>query len=80
MPRDRRRVVIEHVTPVVDGGRFPVKRGVGEPIDVLADVFADGNDLLRVMLRHRVIATGAVELLCETIRLMNEDLLSLGCR
>jgi starch synthase (maltosyl-transferring) len=61
VPRDRRRVVIEDVTPVVDGGRFPVKRSVGEPIDVEAAVFADGDDDLRVLLRHRVIAAGAGE-------------------
>ena len=30
---DRRRVVIEGVEPCVDGGRFPIKRGVGEEVD-----------------------------------------------
>ncbi|MEZ5316322.1 MAG: maltotransferase domain-containing protein [Vicinamibacterales bacterium] len=61
VPRDRRRVVIEDVAPAVDGGRFPIKRVVGEPIDVEADVFADGDDTLRVLLRHRVIGAGASE-------------------
>ena len=28
------RVIIEDVTPQVDGGRFPVKRTVGEDVDV----------------------------------------------
>ena len=40
----RRRVVIERVTPEIDGGRFPVKRTVGEILSVEADVFADGHD------------------------------------
>jgi len=30
----RRRVVIEGVTPEIDGGRFPVKRVVGETVTV----------------------------------------------
>jgi starch synthase (maltosyl-transferring) len=39
-----RRVVIEGVTPAVDGGRFAAKASVGEPVDVRADVFVDGHD------------------------------------
>lgn len=40
----RRRVVIEGITPEVDAGRFPVKRTVGELVQVEADVFTDGHD------------------------------------
>jgi starch synthase (maltosyl-transferring) len=47
------RVVIEGVTPEVDGGRFPVKRVVGETVVVGADVFAEGHDRLAVALRFR---------------------------
>ena len=47
------RVVIENVQPHVDGGRFPVKRCVGDPVVVQADVFADGHDALAVRLRFR---------------------------
>jgi len=39
-------VVIEEVTPIVDGGRYPVKRAVGSRIDVAANVFKDGHDLI----------------------------------
>jgi starch synthase (maltosyl-transferring) len=53
--RDRRRVVIENIRPQIDGGRFPVKRIVGQPIDITADVFADGHDILRVVLRYRLL-------------------------
>jgi starch synthase (maltosyl-transferring) len=49
----RRRVVIEAVEPQIDGGRFPVKRVVGEKILVTADIFADGHDRLAAVLRVR---------------------------
>ena len=39
-----RRVVIEGVRPEVDGGRFAVKRVIGETVVVEAAVFADGHD------------------------------------
>lgn len=40
----RERVVIEEVAPVVDGGRFPAKRVIGDTLIIEADVFADGHD------------------------------------
>jgi starch synthase (maltosyl-transferring) len=49
----RERVVIENVKPEIDGGRFAVKRIVGETVTVEADVFADGHDLLFAVLRYR---------------------------
>ncbi len=49
----RRRVVIEAVQPVVDGGRFAAKRIVGDIVDVEADVFADGHDRLGALVRFR---------------------------
>jgi starch synthase (maltosyl-transferring) len=45
--------VIDEITPVVDGGRHPVKRVVGEPVVVGARVFADGHDRLRTVVSHR---------------------------
>jgi starch synthase (maltosyl-transferring) len=47
------RIVIDEITPLVDGGRHPVKRVVGEPVTVGARVFADGHDRLRVVVSHR---------------------------
>jgi starch synthase (maltosyl-transferring) len=41
------RVIIESVQPQVDGGKFPVKRTVGERVDVTAHIFGDGHDHLR---------------------------------
>jgi starch synthase (maltosyl-transferring) len=49
----RLRAVIERVTPQVDDGRFPIKRAVGESVVVEADVFTDGHDAVRCMLRFR---------------------------
>ncbi len=49
----RSRAIIEAVTPVVDGGRFPAKRSVGERVRVEADCFTDGHDKISVALRHR---------------------------
>ena len=56
MPRvgeSRRRIVIETVTPEVDGGRFPIKRVVGERVVVEADIFTDGHDVLAGALLYR---------------------------
>jgi starch synthase (maltosyl-transferring) len=49
-----RRVVIERIEPSVDGGRFPVKRTIGETVEVTADVFADGHDVVVARLRERI--------------------------
>src|SRR5262245_2415357 len=38
------RVVIESLRPRVDGGRYPIKRAVGDEVQVEADVFTDGHD------------------------------------
>lgn len=48
-----RRVIIENVKPQIDGGRFPIKRTPGEDIEVQADVFADGHDVVIALLRDR---------------------------
>ena len=49
----RRRVVIEGVSPLVDGGLFPAKRVVGDVVQIEADIFADGHDLVAAVMRHR---------------------------
>jgi starch synthase (maltosyl-transferring) len=47
------RVVIENVYPEIDGGRFPIKRIVGEQVIVTADIFADGHDAVSAVLLFR---------------------------
>ena len=49
----RSRVVIEHVVPEIDAGRFPAKRAVGETVVVEADIFGDGHDHVEARLLHR---------------------------
>ena len=49
----RRRVIIESVSPEVDGGRFPAKRTIGDTVRIEADVFTDGHDLIAAALLHR---------------------------
>jgi starch synthase (maltosyl-transferring) len=49
----RRRAVIEQVTPQVDAGRFPVKRVIGEAVEVEADVFTDGHDAVACVVLYR---------------------------
>ena len=52
-PDGRARAVIEGISPVVDGGRFAVKRIAGDRVEVEADCFADGHDMLACVLLHR---------------------------
>jgi starch synthase (maltosyl-transferring) len=47
------RVIIEGVYPAIDCGRFPIKRTVGEEVEVTADIYADGHDSLAAVLRFR---------------------------
>jgi starch synthase (maltosyl-transferring) len=53
MEEGRRRVVIEGVSPEIDGGRFPIKRTVGEAVVVEADAYTDGHDAISLVLLHR---------------------------
>jgi starch synthase (maltosyl-transferring) len=49
-------VVVERVLPELDGGRFPIKRTVGEPVRVLAWIHADGHDALAAVVRYRPVS------------------------
>src|SRR5918997_1148142 len=51
----RRSVVIERIAPELDGGRYAVKRVVGDDLRVTADIFADGHDLLDAALLIRAV-------------------------
>jgi starch synthase (maltosyl-transferring) len=48
------RVIVEHVTPEIDGGRFYIKKIAGESVKVEADIFTDGHDHVgaRLLYRH----------------------------
>jgi len=49
----RTRVVIEHVTPEINEGRFAVKAVPNETIHVEADVFCDGHDHVTARLLYK---------------------------
>jgi starch synthase (maltosyl-transferring) len=49
----KRTVVIENVAPTVDGGRYPLKREVGAVLEVGADIFKEGHDVLVAFLLYR---------------------------
>lgn len=46
-------ILIEHVRPAVDEGRYPVKREVGDNVHVTADIFREGHDLIAAEIRIR---------------------------
>ena len=48
-----RRVVIEGLEPEIDGGKYPIKRTVGERVVVKADIHADGHDVLNAVVLCR---------------------------
>src|SRR4051794_37995164 len=47
------RIQIQAIEPIVDCGRFAIKRTVGDRVDVYATVFKDGHDTLGGALRVR---------------------------
>src|SRR5688572_32567429 len=52
LPEDgRRRVVVSAVHPSVEGGRCPVKRTLGDRLEVGADLLVDGHDRVAGLVR-----------------------------
>src|SRR5262249_22032580 len=51
--RSEGRMQIEEVYPELDGGRYPVRRIIGDWLEVWADIFRDGHDKLRAVLKYR---------------------------
>ncbi len=48
------RVIIENLSPEVDGGRFYAKRVIGDTLRVEVDLFGDGHDLVNGHLLYRM--------------------------
>jgi len=48
-------VAIENLQPLLDSGRYPIKRIVGEDLVVEADIFKDGHDVVAAVLKWRVL-------------------------
>ncbi len=55
MPKTLQTIVIDQVKPELDGGRYPVKRIVGETFHVTADIFKEGHDTIAAMLRYKIV-------------------------
>src|SRR4051812_44510011 len=47
------RIRIQLPRPTIEEGRWPIKRTVGDTIAVSADVFRDGHEVLRAVVRWR---------------------------
>ncbi|HET7571752.1 MAG TPA: alpha-1,4-glucan--maltose-1-phosphate maltosyltransferase [Gaiellaceae bacterium] len=47
------RIQIQQVSPQLDCGRYPVKRTVGDRVEVRARVFRDGHETLGAAIRYR---------------------------
>ena len=54
-------MVIDAVSPQVACGSYPAKRKVGDTVEVSADIFTHGTELLAAELLHRVKGTGKWE-------------------
>jgi starch synthase (maltosyl-transferring) len=48
-----RSIIIEEVAPQVDCGRYPVKREVGDVLEVSADIYKDGHDALAAAILYK---------------------------
>ena len=46
-------VIVENISPQLDGGRYPIKRAVGQDLVVEADIFKEGHDVVSAMLKWR---------------------------
>ena len=54
MALDQARVVIDQISPRVDGGRYPAKAVVGQTLKVHARIFTDGHNRLAAQVLWRV--------------------------
>jgi starch synthase (maltosyl-transferring) len=52
------RILILDLRPSIEGGRWPVKRTVGDAVVVECDIVRDGHEHLRAVVRHRPPGAG----------------------
>ncbi len=53
MKNAQSRAIIENVAPEIDNGKYYIKRTVGEFVEVEADIFGDGHDIVAGVLLYR---------------------------
>src|SRR2546423_1865521 len=63
--------VIENLQPLIDGGRYAIKRVAGEDLVVEADIFKDGHDIVAAVLKWRPL--GDIRWHETTMRLVEND-------
>ena len=51
--QDQRRVVIDYVSPSINGGSFYIKRVINEIVNVDAHILADGHDVLAASVLYK---------------------------
>ena len=49
----QQRVVIERVSPQINGGELSIKRVVGQLVHISADILADGHDLMAASILYK---------------------------
>jgi starch synthase (maltosyl-transferring) len=49
-------IAIEDVRPELDGGHWPIKRVVGDIVEVSADIVKEGHDLLMARAAYRIVS------------------------
>ena len=47
------RIIIENVSPQLDGGAFFIKRIIDQNVDVKANVFGDGHDIIACCVKYK---------------------------
>lgn len=51
--QNQTRIIIENVTPQLDGGVYAIKRIVGQKVSVTADIFSDGHDVIQCCVKFK---------------------------
>lgn len=49
----KKRVVITNISPLIDAGRYPAKRTIGESITLSADIFTDGHEEIAAIVLYK---------------------------
>ncbi len=54
-PKNLNTIIIENVYPEINGGRYAIKREVGDRLEVSADIFKEGHDIIAGVLRYKAM-------------------------
>lgn len=51
--QNQTRIIIENVKPQLDGGDFFIKRIINQEVNITADVFSDGHDVIECCVKYK---------------------------